>query len=50
MTFFEIINKYNSVETLQALSVDGCKVNTGHLNGMVQHIEQMVNRPLQWLV
>ena len=50
MTFYEIIKKYNSVETLQALSVDGCKVNTGRLNGMVQHIEQMINRPLQWLV
>ena len=39
-----------SVTTILALSVDGCNGNTGWKDGAVSHIEQLVGRPLQWLV
>ena len=32
------------------MSVDGCNGNTGWKDGAVSHIEQLVGRPLQWLV
>ena len=32
------------------MSVDGCNGNTGWKDGAVRHIEELVGRPLQWLV
>ena len=39
-----------SITTILALSVDGCPGNTGVDDGSLRKIEELVGRPLQWLV
>ena len=39
-----------SITTILALSVDGCPGNTGVDDGALRKIEELVGRPLQWLV
>ena len=45
-----MIQKFMSVFTILALSFDGCPANTGVDHGAVRHVEELVGRPLQWLV
>ena len=46
----EILKKYNSIETLLCVNMDGCKVNTGIHRGVIRHLEAFLQRPLTWII
>ena len=47
---FKILQKYRSTETIVCLNMDGCKVNTGAHQGVLRHLEAMLQRPLTWII
>ena len=47
---FDVIQAYNSEESLLATLVDGTNANTGVSGGAVRYIEVFLNRSLQWLI
>ena len=47
---FKILQKYRSTETIVCLNMDGCKVNTGAHQGVIRHLEAMLQRPLTWII
>jgi len=42
----DVLNEYNSENTIQAILVDNTSVNTGNTNGLVVKLEQLLGRPL----
>ena len=47
---FQILTKYESIETIKSVSADGCPVNTGHKTAAIRTLELGIGRPLQWLI
>ena len=43
---FDVLNEYNSTNTIQAILVDNTSVNTGNTNGLVVQLEKILGRPL----
>ena len=35
---------------IEAIGCDGTVINTGHKNGVIARVEQVLGRPVQWLV
>ena len=46
----QILKKYDSIETVVSVSADGCPANTGNTNGAIRLIEELLGRPVQWLI
>ena len=46
----ELAKKHDSMDSLRMLSVDGENKNTGHTNGVIRCVENMLKRPVHWLV
>ena len=47
---FQILHKYDSFNSIRAISSDGCAVNTGHTNGAIRLTEVAIGRPLSWFI
>ena len=47
---FNILKKYDSLDTVKSCSSDGPTVNTGPFAGVIRSLETLLNRPLQWLI
>ena len=47
---YEILKKYNSTESLLSVHSDGCVIHCGHRKGAIRHLENILNRPLQYLI
>ena len=45
-----ILLKYQSVDTILALNMDGCKTNTGCHSGVLRYLETRIERPLTWII
>ena len=46
----QVLKKYDSTETLLSVSADGCPANTGNTNGAIRLLEELLGRPVQWLI
>ena len=42
-----VLEKYESIESVTTVNTDGCKVMTGHTNGAIALLEAHLKRPLQ---
>ena len=45
-----ILRETESIDILQAIICEGTNNNTGKNNGILRKIEELLGRPLQWLV
>ena len=48
--YFQVFDRYDSLDTIKAVSADGCAANTGHTNGAIRLLEEGLGRPVQWLI
>ena len=48
--FYEVVLENNSVETLEAVLLDGTAVNTGPKTGCICYLERKLKRKLLWLI
>ena len=46
----KILEKYDSIQSLVCVNMDGCKVNTGIHRGVIRHLEAILQRPLTWII
>ena len=47
---YEVLLEYNSIDTLEAVLMDGTAVNTGAKTGLIAHLERMTRKNLLWLI
>lgn len=46
----QVAEKFQSLESVEAVASDGCVTNTGHSNGMIRNFELQINKPVQWII
>ena len=47
---YEVMLENNSIDTLEAVVMDGTSVNTGARTGLIAHLERMTRKNLLWLI
>ena len=47
---YEVLKEYGTTDKLVGIKCDSCNMNTGWENGVIQHLEKRLDRPLLWIV
>ncbi len=47
---YDTTKEFGSVDTIQSVSADGCRTNTGQFQGAIRHFQLLLNKPLQILI
>ena len=47
---YSILEKYQSIQSILVVNMDGCRVNTGIHQGVIRQLEAKLERPLTWSI